>query len=49
MRDRVGQAAWDAGAERLLDFLVDNGVATTDGADEAETVAFLAAPSPQYV
>ena len=42
-------AAWEAGAEEIVDLLTENGLAQQAGDGDAETVTFLVAPNPAYV
>ena len=41
--------AWSAGAEEIVDYLVEHGLARLDGDGDAETVTFTAAPDPAHV
>ena len=41
----VNEIAWEAGAEAIINYFEQNGMATTEGVGDDEKVTFLAWPS----
>ena len=42
-------AAWDEGAEAIVEYIAEHGLATLEGEADAETVTFHVMPMPAHV